>query len=273
VGLSRWPHNSEACGALLASYVSNQLKPHSHMNTKLDRDGETPHRTGRLQPHGEEFSPQVVNHIRSGLEAWWASARRDYPWRHTRDPYRVLVAEVLLHRTRADQVVPVYIHVLTEYPTVQSLAGAELEHVRAIMHPLGLRWRADLMHAMAQEIVASYGGNIPASRRELEKLPGIGPYAAAALLCFAFGKPEPLLDVNTVRIVGRILGIQINDSHRRSKRFHRLLTQLVDPRAPRAFNFAMLDLGALVCRSSGPRCDSCPLLAQCTFGQQTTPVS
>jgi A/G-specific adenine glycosylase len=203
--------------------------------------------------------------FRDNLIGWGSQYGRKYPWRETRDPYRILMAELLLHRTRANQVVPLYEQLTSEFPTPVRLAQASRSDLHRILYSAGLRWRVDLIRELANDIVEVHGGRIPRTYDELLSLPGVGQYIASALLCFAHGEPTPLLDTNTVRIIGRVFGIPITDASRRSLRFRLLMSMLVDPARPRAFNYALLDLGALVCtpRLVIPR--ECPIAGYCAF--------
>lgn len=209
-----------------------------------------------------------VHVFRDQLTDWGRTHYRRYPWRETRNPYCILIAEVLLHRTRADQVVPLYNAVTRQFPSICSLAASDLREVTRILQSAGLRWRVELLHRMAGIACDDYRGEIPRSRSDLESLPGIGPYIAAAVRCFAFGEPDALLDTNTVRITGRLFSLTVTDASRRSQRFRVLLEELVDPMDPRGFNFSLLDLGALICVPGVPRCEVCPVLQHCAYGRK-----
>lgn len=116
--------------------------------------------------------------MRKKLIEWGKRNFREFPWRFTTDPYRILVSEILLHRTRAEQVVPFYIKLIRRYPTVTSLARAKLSDLEALLHPLGLRWRIEKMLLMAREIVERYGGLVPDRKEDLLSLPGVSDYIA-----------------------------------------------------------------------------------------------
>lgn len=118
------------------------------------------------------------------LLEWGRVHQRQYPWRFTGDAYRVFVAEILLHRTRADQVEPVYRAFLTKYPDISALVHAQTNELEALLQPLGLRWRIPLLQAACLIIARDYQGKIPRDRATLEHLPGVGPYIAGAVLCF-----------------------------------------------------------------------------------------
>ena len=204
--------------------------------------------------------------FRRDLFAWWKVNRRLYPWRETRDPYQVIIAEVLLHRTRADQVVPVYLEFLKRYPSVSELAKASAEEIGNLIQSLGLHWRVEMLHDMAQQLHTRFNDQVPTEREDLESLPGVSHYIATAVRCFAYKYTDALLDTNTVRICGRLLGIPVTDGSRRSKKFRNLMENLLDPDHPRDFNFALLDHGALICRSRNPLCHKCPVRTHCSCG-------
>jgi len=178
----------------------------------------------------------------------------------------MFVVEILLHRTRADQVVPIYEEMIEAFPTIAALAQARESEVKRIMHPLGLFWRATLLHEAAKEIVERFGGEIPDDMDALKSLPGISTYIASAVRTFAFGRPEAILDTNTVRIVGRVFGERVTDGSRRNSRFERHYRSLLSTKYPRDFNSAMIDLGAALCRPKNPRCEICPVRMMCAHG-------
>jgi A/G-specific adenine glycosylase len=202
------------------------------------------------------------------LLVWWETNQRDYPWRSTRDPYRIIIAEFLLHRTRADQVVPLYNRLISTYPDIPSLANASRVDLHEMLFSAGLRWRIDLLLETARDIESQFAGKVPVERKELESLPGVGPYIAAAVRTFAHGIPDTILDTNTVRIAARVFDFPLTDSSRRSRSVIALMDSLLDRIRPREFNLALLDLGALVCRPKQPLCAQCPVQPLCAYGRQ-----
>ena len=218
--------------------------------------------------HRLPLPPAEIAVAKSNLLSWGSHNLRDFPWRVTRDPYAVLVAEVLLHRTRALQVVPVYLEFMTCYPDVETLAEASLEDLNRLLRPLGLRWRVPLLKSMAEQLIEVFEGQIPSSPEPLHTLPGVGPYIASATTCFAFDKPEIILDTNTVRILGRLTDTPVTDSSRRSKKFREMMWDFIDQSHPRLFNLSLLDLAARICTPAVPKCGNCPLKHQCCFGQR-----
>ena len=194
---------------------------------------------------------------------WHGDNARTYPWRDTGlDPWHVLMAEMCLHRTRADQVRPVFEALLRIAPTPALMVERGVEAVEA-MASLGLRWRAENIVKVAQALVELFDGEVPSEDFELRMLPGVGDYVSQAVRCFAFGKRAVLLDTNTMRIVSRLYG---RDTSRRWQ-LRLDLHHLAGAPGPDAeFNYALLDLGALICRAGTPRCELCPLQSRCATG-------
>lgn len=214
------------------------------------------------------FTPGELSALQRSLLAWGQKNYRPFLWRETRNPYHILLAEVFLHRTQARQAERVYRQFIQHYPAPADLLSASQEEIRLALHALGLHWRTDLLLQMVQQMQQQHNGQIPREREALLALPGVSDYIADAVRCFAWDEPEVLLDTNTVRIAGRLLGWEVKDSSRRSPRFRQALEALLDHENPRAFNYAMLDLAHLVClKRQPPRCAKCPLKHWCAFAQ------
>ena len=141
---------------------------------------------GQIQGGSKELAASVVN--------WFRRNGRDFPWRDTRNPFRILIAEVLLRQTQAARVVDPYIHLVTTYPDPASLAEADVDGLRQWFKPLGLVRRADRLVVCAHRLLRHYGGQVPRDLRSLQSLPGIGRYSARATLCMAFNHPLPMID-------------------------------------------------------------------------------
>jgi A/G-specific adenine glycosylase len=177
-------------------------------------------------------------------------------------PWLVLMAEMCLHRTRADQVAPVFRQLRKLAPTPRAMIRNEDDALKA-MRSLGLRWRAENVIEVAKALVTDFGGRVPDSELELRSLPGVGDYVAQAVLCFGFEKRAVLVDTNTARVTGRAL--DRTDNRRWQLRLD--LYRLAGADGPdAAFNYALLDLGALICRAGLPRCESCPVKGHCATG-------
>jgi A/G-specific adenine glycosylase len=202
--------------------------------------------------------------FRRMLIVWGQEHFRPFPWRLTKDPYRILMAEVMLHRTQAPQVLLVYKSFIEHFADIPSLAQATAEELHQSLYSLGLRWRIDLIHKMAVDLMTRFEGQIPREKPLLLSLPGVSEYIASAVRCFAWGQPEPLIDTNTVRVIGRLFGLETRDSSRRNRRFRELISLLVDPCSPQAYNYALLDLADQVCtKKRPPDCAVCPVQSHC----------
>jgi len=212
------------------------------------------------------------------LVAWHASHQRDLPWRDApagaRDPYRVWVSEIMLQQTRAETVSDYYQRWLAQFPTVAALAAADLQSVLKAWEGLGYYARARNLHAAAQEIMAQHGGLLPAERRQLLRLPGIGEYTAGAILSLAFNQPEPILDGNVKRVLARIYDIDQPVAAPATLRTLWQLAREVVEAAPAgaagACNEALMELGATVCTPQSPRCLLCPLVDGCQAAARGT---
>ncbi|SRR5579875_1449035 len=205
--------------------------------------------------------------FRRALIAWGEQHFRPFPWRETSDPYAILMSEIMLHRTQAVQVIPVYERFIRRYPNVASLAQTCKEDLHALLSSLGLRWRIDLVKAMAADLIDHFGGKVPEDRRDLLSLPGVSEYIASAVRCFTWNLPEPILDTNSVRVIGRLFGLSIKDSSRRNRQFRELIAALLDLKEPRQYNYALLDLADRICtKKKLPQCTSCPLARWCVHG-------
>ncbi len=208
--------------------------------------------------------------FRSSLLTWGSEHFRSLPWRLTENPYHILMAEVMLHRTQAPQVVPVYQTFIERFPTIAELSNAPREDLHRVLHSLGLRWRIDLIQDMGADLVFRFKGQVPRDRDELLSLPGVSEYIAGAVRCFAWNLAEPLVDTNTVRVTGRLFGLTTKDSSRRNSKFRRLIAALVERQDPRMYSFALLDLADQICtKKRPPACHLCPVNVHCSFCRDT----
>lgn len=192
------------------------------------------------------------------VRSWGRRHSREYPWRRVDDTYAVLLSEMMLRRTRADQVVPVYELAAKRYPTARDLASADPEAVKGVLRPLGLEWRAGNIITMAREVADRYGGEVPSRREDLMSLTGVGTYVASAVACFSSNHPAAIVDTNVVRVVGRVFGLRLAGEARRRKEMIDAVELCLDVRNPRLYNYALLDFAALVCTARKPRCGECP---------------
>lgn len=198
------------------------------------------------------------------LPVWYAENKRDLPWRHTRDPYRIWVSEIMLQQTRATAVIPYYTRFLEALPDVFSLAAVTDDVLYKLWQGLGYYSRAKNLKRAAIVVVDRFGGVIPSDLDALLTLPGVGAYTAAAIASFAYGARVPAVDGNLLRVYARLTD---NDSDilspaYKKQVYEKLCAQMPDDGA--LFNQAMMDLGAGICIPNGaPDCDACPLQKNC----------
>jgi len=198
------------------------------------------------------------------LLKWFRAHRRELPWRASRDPYRVWVAEIMLQQTRIAAVLPYYERFLKNFPSVEALARAPKEKVLKLWSGLGYYSRARNLHRAAKEIVSRHKAEFPRSLDEALALPGIGRYTAAAVLSIAYDQPFAVLDGNVARVLARLGAIR--DDLRTPARWRRLsdLAQsLLAPEAPGDWNQALMELGEVTCTPRVPRCADCPVTRSC----------
>lgn len=215
----------------------------------------------------EGTRPRPGSRFRRELLCWHRDNARDYPWRRGLGPWAVLMAEMCLQRTRADQVRSIFCVLLDIAPTPRDMVDRAPEALN-VMRGLGLRWRAENIIDVARVIDDVYDGRVPDDDLELRTLPGVGDYVSQAVLCFGFGRRTVLIDTNTARIVGRLHG-RAQAGRRWQTRLD--LYSLAGEAGPDAeFNYALLDFGALICRARSPLCDACPVAARCRTGSGST---
>jgi A/G-specific adenine glycosylase len=197
------------------------------------------------------------------LLAWFDRQHRQLPWRRDRDPYRVWVSEIMLQQTRVETARPYYERFLERFPDRASLAAAEDDAVLAAWSGLGYYRRARQLLAAARRLEGE-GGGWPTTAEQWRRLPGVGPYTAAAVASIAFGEVEPALDGNAVRVLSR-LAAEPGDPGRAAvrRRLEKRARALLDPQRPGDSNQALMELGATLCRPRRPRCEACPLAADC----------
>lgn len=196
---------------------------------------------------------------------WGHSHRRSFPWRQTRDPYAILVAELLLQRTAARQVLPVFSRFLIEFPNPMVLSGASLNQIKEIIASLGLPSRASRLRSTARLLLKRHCGKVPTSEKELKNLPGVGRYAANAILCFAFDRDVPIVDTNVARIMKRVLSLRVGEEPHKQGKLWNLMRRILPSGRAREFNLSLLDLAHEICRPRNPRCEICPVNDYCNY--------
>ena len=202
--------------------------------------------------------------LHAALADWYASHARDLPWRRTTDPYAILVSEVMLQQTQVARTIPRYAEFLASFPTIEALAQAPVADVIRAWSGMGFNARAVRLHRLAVEVVALHGGKLPPTAVALRTLPGIGPYTAAAVACFAFGASEPVLDTNVYRVLSRVAHGLTPPSRQELEPLARaLLPGPGAPLDPSSWAQALMDVGAALCSVSAPACGDCPLERHC----------
>ncbi len=204
--------------------------------------------------------------FRRRLMAWYRdNGRHGLPWRLTRDPYAVLVSEVMLQQTQVERVLPYYAAWLERWPSFTALAAATPADVIREWRGLGYNRRALNLHRLAVTVISEHGGELPASPAALRKLPGIGPYTAAAVQSFAREQPTTVADTNIGRVLARAFFGTPTPHDVPARSLSKAAEALLPSRDVRHHNLALMDLGALVCSSRAPRCGECPVARVCAW--------
>ncbi len=201
------------------------------------------------------------------LREWFKTNRREFPWRSGTQPWETFVAEMLLRRTRAEQVASLLPTVLAAYPCPTAMAEAQIEEIEAVLRPVGLRGRAAELQQCALIIERDFGGSVPAAIDDLLMLPGVGPYVASSVAAVLSSEHVILIDTNTVRVARRVGGIEVRARDvRRQKIIVEAIEGLLDGPAPARDWWAVIDLAARVCRPREPHCEDCPIIQWCAEG-------
>lgn len=235
-----------------------------------------------------ELDPAQLRRFGSKLRAWYRRHARDLPWRRTRDPYAILVSELMLQQTQVSRVLDYWARFLARFPTLHSLAAAQERHVLAQWKGLGYYARARNLHRLSRAVVregaAAWGDTraavgspvataadgsaswLPAEAEKLRRLPGVGAYTAGAVSTFAFERRAALVDTNVARVLARVFAPHLNPKRPRDLT---VLWQIAEASLPRTgkatwtHNQALMELGALICTARVKRCSSCPVAGDC----------
>ncbi len=204
------------------------------------------------------------------LLAWYRRHRRRLPWRGVRDPYAVLVSEIMLQQTQVARVMDYWPRFLARYPTVEDLAAAPADAVRESWAGLGYYARAKNLHAAAKLMVAELAARVPREVEELRKLPGIGRYTAGAVASLAYGADVPAVDTNAARVLARVFAVRgQKGAARRERRLWTIAAALVPHGKSADWNQALMDLGATYCTARSPRCPRCPVRRSCALARRS----
>jgi A/G-specific adenine glycosylase len=201
------------------------------------------------------------------LLKWFKKNKRIFPWRETgTSPYNILVAELMLKKTRANNVVEVYNIFINKYPDVESINSANSKDLNAVLKPLGLiKQRVKTFKNVFKIINKYYNNKIPNRLDNLLKIKGIGIYTANAVLCFGYNKDVPIVDVNITRVCKRYFGVEAYGDPRVDLHIWELLRELMPKHKCKDFNWALLDFASIICKSNNPNHEACPLKECCSY--------
>jgi A/G-specific adenine glycosylase len=214
--------------------------------------------------------PAALRRFQRLLLAWYRANGRKLPWRRTRDPYRILVSEIMLQQTQVDRVKGYYRRFVRQYPSFTALAAADEPQVREAWDGLGYYARARNLQRTARIVVDEHAGRLPSDPQRIRELPGIGRYTAGAVLSIAFGQDEPILDTNAARVLQRWFGVRTRGGKSAlHRRLWDLAAQVTPAGAAGDFNQAIMDLGATVCQARRADCGACPVRRGCAAEKAT----
>lgn len=216
----------------------------------------------------QRVSGDSISAFRMAMLTWYHQQGRHFPWRRTSlSNYKLVVSELLLQRTKAENVSRIFDRFFEEFPSWQSLSSASEVQIGESIQQLGIwRRRSSVLRELGK-VMAKRNGRLPKEREEIESLPGIGQYISNAILLFCHGQPYPLLDVNMARVLERVFGPRKLADIRYDPYLQGLSFVVVQVETPRELNWAILDFAALVCRPTNPDCHSCPVSGSCKFFQ------
>ena len=201
--------------------------------------------------------------ITSSLLRWYRKHGRDLPWRGEKDPYRILVSEIMLQQTQVSRVLTKYPEFLKQFPTFTQLARARTSRVIRAWRGMGYNNRALRLHELSKRVVTDLSGRLPRDVDELMDLPGLGRYTAHAMACFAFRKSVPVVDTNVERVLRRLYPTDVLIVRGKKSGIWTLAESHLPRSSVHDWNQALMDLGATICTASAPKCDKCPLSTKC----------
>jgi len=207
-----------------------------------------------------------LNYLQQEITNWFHVHGRTFPWREeNRTQYERIIAELLLQRTRAETVALHFSGFIKKFYSWERIAACSVEELEIELRPMGLWKRRTTSLLQLANSILNYDGNFPTTRQEIENLPGIGQYLCNAIFLICFDKPEPLLDVNFMRIIDRYFDLPRKVDFRYDDSIQKLARNIVSYNSPLVMNYALLDYGALVCKKKSPLCDKCVLKSHCSY--------
>jgi len=203
---------------------------------------------------------------------WFKQNRKEYEWRKTGDPYKILISEILLQKTDSAKVEKVYPRFVQCFPTVERLSEADISEISDLIKDVGLSYRVLRLKKISQQIVREFKGAVPTDMKGLLSLYGVGDYIGSAVLCFAYKTRVPIVDTNAIRIFERVFGLKSLKSRPRTDRDVWKFAEEVMPEENYvSYNYALLDFASEVCRAKNPLCETCPLSAICSYYNRRNP--
>ncbi|NUO82226.1 A/G-specific adenine glycosylase [candidate division KSB1 bacterium] len=210
------------------------------------------------------LSARLRSILQQKILRWYLASHRQLPWRKTRAPYAIWVSEVMLQQTQTVKVLQYYEAFLKRFPTLAALAQAQLDDVLKAWEGMGYYARARNLHRAAQQILKVHGGKFPETYEQLLEIAGIGPYTAAAVASIAFNQNRAVLDGNVERVLSRIFLVHLPPKNPSAKKlFHKIAADFLLHGQARDWNQALMELGALICTPTRPKCESCPAQRHC----------
>jgi len=201
-----------------------------------------------------------IRFLRNKVTKWFEKNGRKYPWRGISDPFRILIAEMMLQRTKADQVKPVYLHFFSIFKSVHEVANSSNEKLEGLLFPLGLKWRIKKFKEVSEVLKNNFKGKVPEDRENMIKLPGVGDYIAGIVLSTAFNKKEWIVDSNVVRVYRKYFGINTSKEGRRDRTIINISKEYASCRNPCKANLGLIDFASIICNPRKPLCSMCPLI-------------
>jgi len=216
----------------------------------------------KQQTSFDELPTELVQEIREKILKWGKDNYQDFLWRKTKNSFHALIAEVMLQRTRAEQVQPIYISFIESYPNIQAAEREEPEKIRQLLNSLGLKWRIEKILELIRVLAES--GKVPSNRNALLRLPGVGPYVTNAFLSLFSNQKAALIDSNAVRLWARLFGYETDADTRKRKWFIDFANKITPEKDFKNFNYAVLDFTRSICKPT-PICKKCPLQSYCLY--------
>ena len=208
--------------------------------------------------------------MKAPISKWFKNSTRVFFWRIKPSPYKIMIAEFMLQRTKAEQVEPVYKKFLQQYPDIVSLSKARIKSVEKYTSSLGLHKRAPNFMNAAKYIINNFKGEYPKTRKELLTIPGVGDYVAGAIMAVCFNNADYVIDSNIARFINRYAGLNLTGEIRRKKVIVEKAKKIFKVNDQRNFLFALLDFTAVICKPIVPLCNECPLRKKCKYSPSSS---